>query len=149
MRPTSKIYDSLPSSADRLCKAAEETGPEALLDFDSAWRFAAWVNGLVPANPVETGSIDVPEGEHLVFAPGSLVSFRKQGQNFEKRLIAPEMFHFPAGDLLFCLYECDEDASAWVAHHAVEPIGFDWSSVLWNPTTNEMRPCGIVRPIAP
>lgn len=141
LRLTSKIFDLLPAIADRLCLAADAAGQDALVDALSAQRFAAWVAGLKLAKPLRMGKIEVPAGQHLIFAPGSLVSFKKQGFEYERRLVAPKLFQFPSGDMLFYRYECEADAQAWVSHDAVEPSGHQWSQVFWNPQTDEMRPC--------
>lgn len=141
LRLTAKLFARLPELAEYLCRAAETAGADAFVDFDTARRFAAWAGSLQPALANHTGTIEVEVGEHLIFAPGSLVTFRKGGTHFERRLLAPELLKFPTGDLLFYRYQCDDDANSWVAHDAVEASGHEWSRVIWNPQTNETRPC--------
>lgn len=141
LRLTSKIFDLLPALADRLCVAADAAGQDALVDALTAQKFAAWVSGLKPAKPLRMGKLEVPAGQHLIFAPGSLVSFKKQGLEYERKLLAPKLFEFPSGDMLFYRYKCEADTQAWVPHDAVEPSGHQWSQVFWDPQTDEMRPC--------
>lgn len=139
LRLSGPLLELLPSFAARLQLAARIAGSEAMVDATTAERFAAWVNGLSPATLSAPSTIEVPEGQMLIFSPGSEVSVRTKGQVLARRIIEPKMLAMPDGEHLFYRYELEQGVTGWVAHDAVEPLGQSWQRAFWNPVTNEMR----------
>lgn len=137
LRLTSKLYDELPELSERLARSARALGEQAMVDPETAERFVSWVAALQPALPAHFGPIEVPEGQMLIYAPGSTVQFRKNGMAIEARLGHPDLIEIAGEKLLMYQYEAEPGSKCWVAHDSIEASGSEWARTLWNPVSKE------------
>jgi DEAD/DEAH box helicase domain-containing protein len=139
LRLSAPLFSSFASVLDRLDRAVDLAGDEALLPRSIVDRLRSWHSGLSGAQSAETGSPQLADGEILVFAPESEVGVRIRGVLEERKLIEPQFLSMGETDVLMYRYEAAPDVHAWVAHDQVQAIGGSWSKVIWNPSSNEYR----------
>ena len=77
-----------------------------------------------------------PDGELVVYEPGSLVSVRVNGTLVERELLEVKFIDMGDSKVLMYRYKNRDDGSSWVPHDQIEPTGQDWKQVFWNPGTN-------------
>ena len=140
LRLSAPLFSSFGAILDRLDRAVDLAGEEALLPRSIIERLRAWHAAL--GDVTVSGKMVSPallEGEHLVFAPNSEVAVRIRGTLEERTLIEPQLMSMGDGDVLMYKYEFAPNVDAWVAHDQVEAIGGNWSRVAWNPASKEYR----------
>jgi DEAD/DEAH box helicase domain-containing protein len=140
LRLTAPLFSSFEVILDRLDRAVDLAGEEALLPRPIIERLRSWrssLDGVVPS--VGPLSPVLSTGEILVYAPDSEVSVRIRGVLEERKLIEPQFVSIGDRDMLMYKYEAAPDVHAWVAHDQVQAVGGNWSQVIWNPASNEFR----------
>jgi DEAD/DEAH box helicase domain-containing protein len=145
LRLTTPLFSNFIEVLDRLERASDLAGEDAILDHSTTDRLRAWYESLSASK----GSAIAPapdysppgteeSGALLIYAPGSVVGARLRGTFQERRLIAPRLASIGDNDVLGYEYEC-EGGSGWLPHDTIEPIGHEWRHALWTPSSNEIR----------
>jgi len=135
LRLTEPLFEGFGEYLERLGKAADMAGANALVSKDIVERLTNWLGslseGVTPTGP----RLVAPEGELVVYEPGSVVSVRIAGTLMERELLEPKLFTFGDTTMLMYRYKNRDDGESWVPHDQVEPTGQDWKHVIWNPET--------------
>ncbi|MEA1015150.1 DEAD/DEAH box helicase [Sphingosinicella sp. LY1275] len=139
LRLTSPLFSDFEQLLGRLHRAADLAGEEALLSSPAIDRLAAWRQRLSPSGAGLHVAARDPEDGLLIFAPGSEVALRVNGNLVERTLLEPRLFDLGDGKLLMYRYETSPGVSGWVPHGQVEPIGHNWHHAVWDPVSNEVR----------
>lgn len=139
LRLSAPLFTEFPALLDRLDRAAELSGPEALLESATVGKLRDWFASLAQANASpDTGPNAMP-GELMIFAPKSEVAVRIKGDLVERTLLEPQILTMGEADVLMYRYETGSSAHGWVAHDQIETIGHNWRRALWNPISNAIR----------
>jgi DEAD/DEAH box helicase domain-containing protein len=138
LRLTAPLFDEFRHFIEKLRRAVDLAGAEALLSEVTVERLDAWYESLSPSAPV--AACHAPKGDELIiFAPDSEVGVRYRGALNHRRLLDHQMVAIGDGEQLMYRYESAPGVHAWVAHDHIEPIGHNWRQVFWNPRTNDVR----------
>lgn len=139
VRLSAPLFGDLVNILDRLARAADLAGSEALLSRASVDRLVRWQRSL--ATSLESSEVkpDVGAGEVLIYAPHSKVGLRMRGEIIERTLLEPQFLTAGDEELLMYRYQTEASGHAWVSHKQIEPIGNDWRYALWNPAANEIK----------
>jgi DEAD/DEAH box helicase domain-containing protein len=140
LRLSAPLFSSFETILDRLDRAVELAGEEALLPRPVIERLRAWRAGL--GDVTVSGGATAPallDGEHLVYAPESEIAVRIRGVLEDRKLLEPQFVSMGDQDVLMYKYETAPGAHAWVAHDHVQAIGGNWRQVAWNPALNQFR----------
>jgi len=81
-----------------------------------------------------------PEGEFIIYSPGSVVSIMNNGVLFERKLTGPQLVPFGGTSMLVYSYDTGGRGTGMIPHDQVQATGHEWSLSYWDPITNEMRP---------
>lgn len=135
LRLTEPLFEDFGEFLDRLKKAAEMAGSEALISDDIVEKLMDWHGSLQEGSMPIGQQLVPPDGELVVYEPGSIVSVRMNGTLVERELL--EVTFLPMGEtkLLMYRYKNREDGDSWVPHDQIEPTGQEWKQVFWNPNT--------------
>ena len=111
-------------------------GSEALVSDEIVENLMDWHGSLQEgAMPVGRHLI-APDGELVVYEPGSIVSVRMNGTLVERELLELKFLDLGETKLLMYRYKNREDGDSWVPHDQIEPTGQDWKQVFWHPGSN-------------
>lgn len=135
LRLTEPLYSDFDEFLDRLRTAAQLAGSDAFIDAPTVSRLYRWFEELRPGLSAETDQLSAPDGELLVYAPGSRVCARMNGMLQERVLLEPRLETVLGTETLFYGYEVPGNGRAYVQHDNIEPTGHDWRKVFWNPLT--------------
>ena len=139
VRLTEPLFSELEHFLERLRRGAELAGTEALLDEISVGRLGRWYRSLRPPQKVPQLIPDMPAGERLIYATGSIVGVRIGGAVVERRLLGHHLLAMDGAEHLAYLYESGSGVKAMVPHDQIEPVGHDWRHVVWDPTLDTVR----------
>ncbi|HEX8446881.1 MAG TPA: DEAD/DEAH box helicase [Sphingomonas sp.] len=137
LRLTEPLFEEFPDYLDRLERAADMAGGDALVPKEIVQKLKDWHAGLTDGTLSLGEQLTAPDGELVVFEPGSLVSVRIGGTLVERELLEPRLFDFGDTKMLMYRYKNREDGDSWVPHDQVEATGQDWKQVFWNPKTGD------------
>ena len=140
LRLTESLFDEIGDYIARLSRAAQEAGDQAFVSAELAERVRDWAAGLQQGAPSPDRSLTAPEGQYVIYMPGSVVSVMNQGVHMDRTLIAPLLIDFGAGTALVYTYDNNGRGVAMVPHEQVQPTGQDWTLGYWDPTTGEIIP---------
>ena len=140
LRLTEPLYNAFPEYLMKLHNAAELAGDAAALPLALTKKLRAWTLDLQQGTPSPERTLIAPDGELIVYAPGSIVSVMQNGALLERTLIGPQMLPFGGSEMLVYSYETGRGALGMVPHDQVQPTGQDWSMAYWDPITNKIRP---------
>lgn len=139
LRLTEALFDELPEYLTRLHRAAELSGDQAALSSVLAGKLRAWAFNLTQGTPTPDRTLTPPDGELIVYSPGSVVSIMQNGTLLERALVAPQLLPFGGSEMLVYSYDTGGRGMGMVPHDQVQQTGQDWSFSFWNPKTGEMR----------
>jgi len=139
LRLTEPLYNELAEYLAKLHAAAEMAGDDAALPLPLIQKLRAWAMDLQQGTPSPDRTLVPPDGELIIYAPGSIVSVMQNGALLERTLIGPQMLPFGGSEMLVYSYETGRDALGMVPHDQVQQTGQEWSMAYWNPKTNEIR----------
>jgi DEAD/DEAH box helicase domain-containing protein len=139
LRLSAPLYDDLLAILDRLQKAAELAGEEALLAAPTVELLRDWRGSLQPGRGSEETSPVLDDGDVIIFAPQSEVAVRIKGALMERTLLEPQFVCVGDDQVLMYRYEAAPNVHSWVAHDQVQAIGSNWQHAIWNPVSNEIR----------
>lgn len=80
-----------------------------------------------------------PKGWLRVYRPGSVVMVPHSGELVKRVLSVPTLTKNSGGRRRVCYEYPDDGGTCFVLHDEIEPVGADWSMILWNPVTNRFR----------
>lgn len=132
LRLTEPLFSEFGSFVERLRRAAQAAGDEAFIDLQTADAICAWFEGLEEGLAIGGAAASAPDGELLVYAPGSRVSVRQNGMLVERVLLEPSYQEVLGEKKLVYAYE-KADGKGFAIADTVEPSGQDWRQVYWNP----------------
>jgi DEAD/DEAH box helicase domain-containing protein len=135
LRLTEPLFEDFSDFLDRLQKAAEMSGDEALVSEDVIAKLLDWHESLQEGALSPGQQLAPPDGELVVYEPGSVVSVRINGTLVERELLEVQFLSMGDTKLLMYRYKNRDDGDSWVPHDQVEPTGQDWKQVFWNPKT--------------
>lgn len=138
LRLTETLYDELEIYLAKLNRAAELAGDQAALPLDVTQKLRAWALDLQQGTPTPDRTLSAPEGEFVIYTPGSVVSVMQQGVLLERTLIQPQMLPFGGEEMLVYSYDTGGRGLGMVPHDQVQPTGHEWSMSYWNPVTGVM-----------
>jgi DEAD/DEAH box helicase domain-containing protein len=133
LRLTEPLFAEFDEFVERLRIAARRAGEGAFIDAPTVERLNRWFNDLQPGLVAGEGELAAPEGELLIYAPGSRVCARVNGMLQERVLVEPHLEMVFGQPTLFYRYEVAGDGKAYVQHDNIEPTGHEWRKVFWNP----------------
>lgn len=136
LRLTEPLFEDFGEFVDRLKKAAELAGPEALVSDTIVEKLMNWHGSLREGAMPPGRQLAAPDGELVVYEPGSFVSVRVNGTLVERELLEVKFVDLGDTKLLMYRYKNRDDGDSWVPHEQVEPTGQDWKLSFWNPVTN-------------
>ena len=139
VRLSAPLFSDLANILERLRKAADLAGAEALLSGATVDRLIDGYSGLQGSRASAEALPQVNAGEMLIFAPQSKVGLRLRGEVIERTLLEPQFISTGDEDILMYRYETETSGQAWISHKQVEPIGNEWRYAVWNPAANEIR----------
>lgn len=137
LRLTEPLFEDFEEFLVRLAKAAELAGSEALVSDEIVRKMTEWHESLQEGSMPVGQQLTAPDGELVVFEPGSIVSVRINGTLVERELLEVKFLDMGETKLLMYRYKNRDDGDSWVPHEQVEPTGQDWKQVFWDPVTNE------------
>lgn len=136
LRLTEPLFEDFDEFLDRLKKAAEMAGSEALISDDIVEKLMDWHSSLQEGSMPIGQQLVAPDGELVVYEPGSIVSVRMNGTLVERELLEVTFLNMGETKLLMYRYKNRDDGDSWVPHDQIEPTGQDWKQVFWNPGSN-------------
>lgn len=136
LRLTEPLFTDFGDFLERLERAAGLAGAGAFVTNDVVDNLRNWFSTLSEGLASPSAGLIAPDGDLVVYAPGSEVSARVNGMLVERTLIEPALFRVGNTRMLMYRYEAPGDGDAWVSHDVIEPTGQDWKQVFWNPETN-------------
>ena len=140
LRLTSPLYTELNQFIDRLDRAVELSGPEALLSDASVARLIEWRDCLRKSEgDVAQPAIEHEPHERVIYGPGSVVYLRMRNALEERRILSHTVLKAGGSEQVVYLYESQPGVRAWVPHDMVEPVGSDWRYVIWNTRSDTIR----------
>lgn len=138
LRLTEPLFTEFPEFLDRLDKAACMAGSGAFVTDDVVAALRRWFSTLAEGVPIASAGLTPPDGDIIVYAPGSEVSVRLRGMLVERTVVEPRLFQIGDTSMLMYRYEGDGEGERWVPHDQIEPTGQNWKHVFWNPNTGVM-----------
>lgn len=139
VRLSAPLFSDLANILDRLKRAANLAGAEALLSQPAVERLLSWNEALTCSTPLPDALPTAPPGEVLIFAPQSKVTLRLRGELLERTLLEPQFMSNEGQDVLMYRYDTGTSGQGWVAHSQVEGAGGEWQYAFWNPAANEIK----------
>ena len=139
LRLSAPLFSDFAGVLDRLARAAELAGEEALIASSTVDRVREWHESLQPAAAAGDVLPELDDDEVIIFAPNSEVSVRVKGALVDRKLLEPQFVSIGDSRLLMYRYEAEPNVSAWVAHDQVQAIGANWQRAIWKPASNEIR----------
>ena len=136
LRLTEPLFEDFAEFLDRLKKAAEMAGSEALISDDIVEKLMDWHGSLQEGTMPIGQKLVAPDGELVVYEPGSIVSVRMNGTLVERELLEVTFLSMGETKILMYRYKNREDGDSWVPHDQIEPTGQDWKQVFWDPASN-------------
>ena len=136
LRLTEPLFEDFGDFLDRLKKAAELAGTDALVPADIVANLMSWHDSLQEGAMPLGQNLVPPDGELVVYEPGSIVSLRINGTLVERELLDVKFLELGETKILMYRYKNRVDGESWMPHDQVEPTGQDWKQVFWNPQTN-------------
>jgi DEAD/DEAH box helicase domain-containing protein len=136
LRLTEPLFEDFGEFLERLMKAAAMAGGEALVSAEVVSKLVDWYESLQEGTLALGQQLAPPDGELVVYEPGSIVSVRMNGTLVERELLDVRFVDMGDTKMLMYRYKNREDGDSWVPHEQVEPTGQDWKQVFWNPQTN-------------
>jgi len=136
LRLTGPIFKNFGQMIQRLQRASDLAGEEALVGQSLVERLAEWFAKLEATRPTDKRPVTLANGSLLIYAPDSEVAVRMNGALVERRLCEPEFLDMPDGPVLMYRAESAPGVKCWVSHEHIEAIGHDWRHAHWNPVTN-------------
>jgi len=136
------LFDDLASFIERLVRAAQATGEEALLPLALAEKLAAWCEHLTAgpgASLAAAGAPRLEPGEMLIYAPGSVVVVPFRGELLERCLLEPQVLAQGDSETVMYRYESSPGVQAWVPHAQLQPTGQDWRYAIWSRYDGQIR----------
>ncbi len=140
IRLTEDLFDRFEEYMLQISRAATLSGSDAIVTETLAERIEAWASTLEEGQADDLADFGVPDGWYQVYKPGSMVSIYHNGHLVSRELVTPRLID-PLGEgspSVFYSYKVSGRQSI-VPHEQIHPLGDDWSYVLWNPETNEIR----------
>jgi DEAD/DEAH box helicase domain-containing protein len=132
LRLTEPLFSEFGLFVERLKRAAQAAGQEAFIDIQTADAICEWYENLKEGLSVGGGVPSAPDGELLVYAPGSRVSVRRNGMLIERIIVEP-CYQDVLGERTL-VYSCESaDGKHFILPDTIEPIGQDCRQVYWNP----------------
>ncbi len=141
LRLTEDAYLELRRYMAQLDKAVDLAGSDAVLDERTAGKLAEWTKTLEDADAADaSASIEARDGWYQIYKPGSCVSILHNGNLVERKIIKPELLDpYKTGTkTLVYQYELSKGIGR-VPHDQVLATGQDWSWVLWNPDSGDIK----------
>lgn len=135
LRLTEPLFEDFAEFLDRLKKAAGLAGSEALVSDELVEKLVDWHDSLQEGSAAVGQHLAAPDGELVVYEPGSVVSVRINGTLVERELLGIQFVDMGSTKLLMYRYKDRDDGDSWVPHNQIEPTGQDWKQVFWNPQT--------------
>jgi DEAD/DEAH box helicase domain-containing protein len=135
LRLTEPLFEDFADFLDRLKKAAALAGNEALVSDELVGKLVDWHASLQEGSMAVGQHLAPPDGELVVYEPGSIVSVRINGTLVERELLDIQFVDMGSTKLLMYRYKDRDDGDSWVPHNLVEPTGQDWKQVFWNPVS--------------
>ncbi|WP_445193916.1 DEAD/DEAH box helicase [Sphingomonas sp. Tas61C01] len=140
LRLSAPLFDRLPVYIDRLGRAADVAGEDALLPSALATKLQQWFEHLSKAtSPAASPAIVLKAGEYQIFAPGSEVGVISKGQAHERRLLEPQLLSHADHDVVMYRYESSPGVNAWVPHEQLQATGQNWKLAIWTPCDGQIR----------
>lgn len=136
LRLTEPLFEDFGDFLDRLKKAAELAGGNALVSGDIVAKLTDWHESLREGSMPQGQQLVAPDGELVVYEPGSLVSVRMNGTLVERELLEVKFLDMGDTKLLMYRYKNRDDGDSWVPHDQIEATGQDWKQVFWDPSSN-------------
>ena len=137
LRLTEPLFSEFGFFVERLKRAAHAAGDEAFIDLETADAICRWHEGLQEGLTIGKRSKSAPDGELLVYAPGSRVAVRRNGMLIERVIVAPS-YQDVLGERVL-VYSCEgADGKHFILPDTIEPSGQDWRQVYWNPETGKL-----------
>lgn len=136
LRLSESLFDELADYLERLARAATLAGEEAFVSRDLADKLRVWASGLQQGAPVPDRDLVAPEGQYVIYMPGSVVSVLNQGVLMERVLNTPSLIDFGGGQTLVYSYDTGGRGLGMVPHDQVQATGQDWSLGFWDPQTS-------------
>jgi DEAD/DEAH box helicase domain-containing protein len=133
------LFAAFETFLERLGRAADLAGAEALLSGHTVARLAAWYGQLRPPSISTPAALPDPTGDLIIYAPQSKVGVRVRGVLHERTLLEPQLLNLQNSDVLMYRYEAAPGVHAWVPHDQIEAMGQDWQRAIWNPASNAIR----------
>jgi hypothetical protein len=130
------LFEDFGEFLDRLKKAAEMARSEALISDDIVEKLMDWHSSLQEGSMPIGQQLVAPDGELVVYEPGSIVSVRMNGTLVERELLEVTFLNMGESKLLMYRYKNRDDGVSWVPHDQIEPTGQDWKRVFWDPGSN-------------
>lgn len=137
LRLSSPIFTEFANILGQLGCSVALAGSEALVSPAMLGRLAAWHASLEAACPTMPAPL-LPDGQWLVYAPGSRVLVTIRGQVHERQLLEPQLLVIGGQETLMYRYDAGDGVDGWTADEHLVPAGDSWQKVVWNPQTNEM-----------
>ena len=145
IRLTDALYDNLMELVEKLRRGATNDPGPGQLGTGLAKAVEEWAKGL-PMNATGGGvstkpDIEVPDGWHLVFKPGSVVSVPLGGAFSERKLIRPRLIEMDPEDFeLFYEFEHpNPEVKGRIPARSIEALGDEFEYALWKPETGEFQ----------
>lgn len=141
LRLTEELFLELVRYVSQLDKAADLAGSDALVDEVAVAQLMAWVATLGDADAISTfPEVKLPDGCFQIYKPGSYVTILLNGNYFEKRIEEPRLVDLTGTGTKSLFYKYETTSGlGMIPHDQVQPTGQEWSWVLWNPITGEIK----------
>lgn len=135
LRLTEPLFQDFDDFLGKLHKAAAMAGGDALVSGKIITKLVDWYQSLQEGTLPSPQQLAPPDGELVVYEPGSVVSVRMNGTLVERELLGLRFIDMGGSSMLVYKYKNSDEVDAWVPHDQVEPTGQDWKQVFWNPQT--------------
>lgn len=139
LRLSAPLFKDFPSVLDRLVRAADLAGDEALLSETCVAKLQLWFGTLsAPTGRALESPVNASD-ELIIFAPQSEVCVSVAGTLVDRTLLEPQLLSTGDQDILMYRYETTPGCNAFVPHDRVQAVGNNWRHAIWNPVSNEIR----------
>ncbi|WJY19834.1 DEAD/DEAH box helicase [Alteriqipengyuania flavescens] len=135
LRLTEPLFQDFDDFLEKLQKAAAMAGGDALVSGEIIEKLVDWYESLQEGTLPSPQQLAPPNGELVVYEPGSVVSVRMNGTLVERELLGLRFIDMGGSSMLVYKYKNSDEGDSWVPHDQVEPTGQDWKQVFWNPQT--------------
>lgn len=139
LRLTAPLFAEIDVILERLRRGAELAGEAALLDETTVDRLLAWYDTLSSDTFGTEKTLELSSGQRLIYAPNSKVGVRIQGNIVERELLHHQLLDVGGAKHLVYSYEAGPGVSGVVFHDQIEPIGHEWSQLIWDETTGTVE----------